>query len=360
MVSCLADISEVDIEKVLSKEKIPSSDFPKLISPAAKSFLEPMAQRSRALTRQRFGPVMQLFVPMYLSNFCYNRCTYCSFSMDNPIRRLTLNPDQILQEARVLKEKGFDHILLLTGEAPDEAGVGYLEKAIRLIRPLFSSVGIEIQPLKTHDYQQIVTAGADSLIVYQETYHPETYAKHHLSGKKRNFKFRLDTADRASNLFYRITLGALLGLYAWQYEALALAQHMDYLQKTSWQSKLSISFPRIKTFVNPFLVPYPVTDTDLVQFICAFRLVFPDLGITMSTREPAKLRDNLLHLGITTLSAESKTSPGGYSDLDAEKQFDISDHRSLADIQALLKNHHFDCVMKDWDPCFTLSSQEIS
>ncbi|MGE4170187.1 MAG: 2-iminoacetate synthase ThiH [Candidatus Margulisiibacteriota bacterium] len=347
-----AQTTSSQVAALARKPKFTLTDFPLLLSAAAQTpeNLEWMAQRSHKLTQQRFGNTMQLFIPMYLSNLCYNKCTYCGFSVDNKYPRKTLTEAEILSEGLLLKAKGFQHLLLLTGEAQDKVGVPYIAKAIQILRPHFASIGIEIQPLETDEYEILMAAGADSLTVYQETYHRGAYAKYHLAGKKKNMDYRLDTADRGGKAgFYRMNIGALLGLYDWRYEALALAHHLDYLMKQYWQTKYALSFPRIRDMYGEFSPEVDVTDRDVVQFICAFRLVFPDLGISLSTREPAAFRDQLLKLGITTLSAESHTAPGGYSGMDAEGQFETSDHRSLAEIKQVLVAQGFEPVMKDWD-----------
>ena len=345
-------ISSRDVEHVLNKNRWTVDDLPTLISPAAEAYIEWMAKQAHDLTRQRFGNVMQLFVPIYLSNECYNTCTYCGFSMEHKYKRVTLSDEQIINEAKLLKEKGFDHILLLTGESPKKVGVDYIQNAVRLISPYFSSIAIEVQPLQVNDYSKLIHSGCDSLTLYQETYHRPSYEKYHLFGIKKNYDNRLDASERgAKSGFYRLNLGALLGLYDWRYEGLALAKHLSYMMKYHWQTQYSVSFPRIKDMVGEFKVHYPVLDRHLVQLICAYRLCFPTVGITLSTREPAPLRDHLFKLGVTLISAESDTSPGGYSQsVDAESQFDISDERSLNDIITVLKDQNFEPVFKDWEP----------
>ncbi len=342
--------TDADLIRVLTKPQITLDDLPALLSPIAQNYIETIANRSHQLTIQRFGKTMQLFIPMYISNVCYNNCTYCGFSMDYDYKRITLNTEEILAEARYIKSRGFDHILILTGEA-DKSSIGYIAEAIATIRPLFSSIGIEIQPLNSDDYTKMVSAGCNSLTVYQETYHPDAYAIYHTKGKKRNFTYRLDTPDRAGDTgFHTINIGALMGLYKWQFEALALAQHLQYLQKKYWKVKYAVSFPRIQDMVGEFTLQDTVSDMALVQLICAFRLVFPDIGITLSTREKADLRDHLFKLGITTISAESKTAPGAYTKHHhTEPQFEISDHRSLNEVIATLKLQGYDPVFKDFD-----------
>ena len=316
--------------------------------------LEALAQRAAYITKQRFGNVMRFFVPLYLSNECYNNCTYCGFSYDRNIDRYTLNDTEILDNVQMLVNKGFQHILLLTGEAQKTVEMTYFERVLPLIRPHVSQLGMEVQPLDQSDYKALVTLGLDAVTVYQETYHKDHYLMHHLSGKKRRFDYRLDTADRAARAgVYRLNVGALLGLSDWKFEAIALVDHLKYLYKMYWQTQFSISFPRITSIFDGTRQLFPVTDRQLVQLVCAFRCLFPDLGITLSTRESAQLRDGLLHLGITDMSAESMTSPGAYTGIDAEPQFSISDHRSLSDIQSVLSSRGIDSVVKDWDRSYT-------
>lgn len=346
----LKKISEDSVIKCLQKNHWNAKDFDILISPTAQNHLEAMAQKAKKLTQKRFGKVMQLFIPMYLSNECFNSCTYCGFSMEHNYTRTTLTKDEILSEGRILKEKGFQHILLLTGEAPGTVGTPYIAEAIRLLTPLFPSIGIEVQPLSEKDYKHIITMGADNLTLYQETYHTETYKKIHKKGKKRNFNFRLNSVDAGGKAgFYRITIGALLGLYHWQYDAIALRDHLVYLSKRYWQTKFGVSFPRIQKMGGDFTPEHHTSDKDFAQLILAFRLCFPDTPITLSTRESSQLRDKLIHLGITTMSAESHTEPGGYSGKKSTQQFEISDTRSITEIKSLLTREGFEPVMKDWD-----------
>ena len=348
--SIIKKITKEDIQNCLKKEKFTSKDLNILISDEAENYLEIMAQKSKKITEQRFGKTMQLFIPMYLSNECFNSCKYCGFSIENKYPRTTLTKKEILEEGRILKNKGFKHLLLLTGEAPGKVGTKYICEAINILSPLFPSIGIEVQPLTEKDYRKTIESGADTLTLYQETYHPETYDKVHTRGKKKNFKYRLNTTDAAGLAgFYKINIGTLLGLYNWKYEALSLRDHLDYLTKKYWKTKFGISFPRIKDMIGEFTIENPVNDKKYVQIILAFRLCYPDINITLSTRENKELRDNLIHLGITNMSAESHTNPGGYSGKDAEKQFEISDTRSIEEIKDMLNRNGFEPVTKDWD-----------
>lgn len=342
-----------DVEGVLSKSKPSLHDLPILLSPAAEAYIETMATRAHALTVQRFGYTMQLFAPMYISNECFNTCTYCGFSMEHKYKRKTLNPDEVKAEVAVLKQKGFDHILVLTGESPKAVDAHFIAQSIDHIAPHFSSVSIEVQPLSEDDYRMLISRGVDSLTLYQETYHPEAYAKYHLFGLKKDYHNRLDASERGAKAgFYRIGLGALLGLHDWRYDSIALSQHLGYMRKHYWQTKYSASFNRINDMFGEFTPAYSVSDLNLVQLITAFRLVFPDLSITMSTRERQEFRDNLIPLGITTMSAESNTAPGGYSGQEEEKQFEISDDRTIDEIKTILKSKGYEPVVKDWDPTF--------
>ncbi len=349
-------VTDSQVQTVLHKSRLSLHDLPTLLSPAALHYLETLAQRSHAITKQRFGNTMQLFTPLYVTNVCYNRCTYCGFSIDNDYERIILSDDDILKEAKHLSERGFDHLLLLTGEAPGKVDTPYIAHAVSLLKPYFSSIALEVQPLSTDNYKTLISSGADSITLYQETYHPDAYARYHLSGKKKHYGNRLNATDHAGEAqFYRIGMGALLGLYDWRFEALALAQHLCYMQQYYWRSKLSVSFNRIKDAVGDFKPAFNVPDTALVQLITSFRCLFPDLGITLSTREPKDIRNHLLKLGVTTLSAESKTVPGGYSCVtpNTEAQFDISDKRSLLEIQQELRRQGYEPVFKDWESSLT-------
>ena len=349
--------TSVDVERVLRKDKIDISDFKALISPAAKPFLEEMAQRSHALTKKRFGNTIQMYIPMYLSNECQNICTYCGFSMTNKIRRKTLSDAEILQEVAYIKKLGYDHILLVTGEANKTVGVSYLKHAIDLIRSEFSNITIEVQPLDQHEYEQLIDAGLYSVLVYQETYHKDTYKTHHPKGKKSNFDYRLDTPERLGKAgIHKIGIGALFGLEDWRVDSFYTALHLKYLQKTYWKTKYSISFPRLRPHQGDVQPKVEMTDSDLVQLICAYRLLDEDVELSMSTRENEVFRNNIIKLGITSISAESKTNPGGYAvEPQSLEQFEISDERSTNEIKEMIQNQGYEVVWKDWDRSYDLA-----
>lgn len=346
--------NELDVKRALNADKRTLEDFKALISPAAAPFLEEMAQKSAAQTRKRFGNTMQMYTPMYLSNECQNICTYCGFSLTNKIPRKTLTDDEILKEVEYLKQKNYNHILLVTGEANRTVGVDYLKHAIELIKPHFSNITIEVQPLDQHEYEQLIDAGLYAVLVYQETYHKGEYKKHHPKGRKSNFDYRLETPDRLGRAgIHKIGLGALFGLEDWRADSFLTALHLQYLKKTYWQTKYSISFPRLRPFSGGLEPKVEMTDKDLVQLICAYRLLDEDLELSISTRESEVFRDNIIHLGITSMSAESKTNPGGYVvDQQALEQFEISDERSTEEIAEMLRNSGLEPVWKDWDNRF--------
>ncbi|MCL4126701.1 UNVERIFIED_CONTAM: hypothetical protein GTU68_040852 [Idotea baltica] len=343
-----------DVRQVLDKEKIDLEDFKALISPAAKPFIEDMAQRSQAITKKRFGNTIQMYVPMYLSNECQNICTYCGFSMTNKIPRRTLKDNEILKEVAFLKAKGYDHILLVTGEANKTVGVSYIKHAIELIREHFSNISIEVQPMDQDEYDQLIDAGLYAVLVYQETYHKATYKIHHPKGKKSNFDYRLETPDRLGKAgIHKIGIGALFGLEDWRVDSFYTALHLKYLQKTYWKTKYSISFPRLRPHQGEVQPKVEMTDSDLVQLICAYRLLDEDVELSMSTRESETFRNNIIKLGITSISAESKTNPGGYTVApETLEQFEISDERDTNTIKEMIQNQGYEVVWKDWDRFF--------
>jgi len=345
---------EEQVRNSLSKTKRNLEDFLHFLSPAALPFLEEMAQKSHESTKRRFGKTIQLYAPLYLSNECQNICTYCGFSMDNKIRRKTLNDTELLQEAKHLKTRGFDHILLVAGEANHTVNTLYFLNAIALIKPYFSSISIEVQPLSEKDYQLLYAAGVSAVLVYQETYHREVYKAYHPKGKKSNFDFRLDTPDRIGKTgIHKVGLGVLLGLEDWRVDSYMNALHLDYLQQTYWQTKYSVSFPRLRPAEGVIKPNFHMEDRDLVQLICAYRLWNEFLEISISTRESEHFRNHIIPLGVTTMSAESKTNPGGYTvDPQSLEQFEISDDRSIYNIRHLISSHGYEPIMKDWDSAF--------
>lgn len=350
----LAELSlrttSVEVQQAL---KQPSSleSLAMLLSPAAAPRLEEIATAAHQSTLHRWGKVMRLFAPLYLSNECVSVCTYCGFSATNEIARRTLDPNEVEIEARELARRGFRHILLVSGEHPRIVSPDYVLEALNRIEPFVPAISIELQPFSQAVYQRFVNAGADGVVVYQETYDLDTYAQVHQKGKKRNYVYRLEALDRAAAAgVRRLSIGALLGLdHNWRAEVIAMAAHARALIKRQWRCEVSAALPRIKDAAGGYEPRIQVTDRELAQTIAALRLFNPDLGITLSTREPAQLRDGLANLGVTTMSAGSHTEPGGYAtQTNAEPQFKISDERSEVEVAKALRDAGFDPVFKDW------------
>ncbi|MBQ6268774.1 MAG: 2-iminoacetate synthase ThiH [Bacteroidetes bacterium] len=340
-----------DVERTLNSSTLSITDFMHLVSPAAEPYLEIMAQKSRELTQRRFGKTIQLYIPLYLSNICTNHCIYCGFNAENKIHRVVLNDEQILKEVQAIKAMGYEHILLLTGEADKVAGVNYLLNSIKLVKPYFSLISAEIQPLKTDEYKQLIGEGLNSVYVYQETYNQDRYPIYHPRGNKSNFEYRLETPERLGEAnIYKTGLGALLGLENWRVEAFFMALHLQYLQKHYWRTKYSLSFPRLRPHVGEFQPNYVVTERNLAQLIWAFRLFDEEVEISLSTRESQKFRDNMMTLGVTSMSAGSRTDPGGYSTEKNElEQFAINDNRTAKELEQQIKSFGYEAVWKDWD-----------
>ncbi|MBP4136501.1 2-iminoacetate synthase ThiH [Flavobacterium geliluteum] len=346
--------SAQDVERSLGKTKRNLDDFLNLISPAAQSYLEQMAQECHEITKKRFGKTIQMYAPLYLSNECQNICTYCGFSLDNKIKRKTLSEAEIELELAALKTAGFDHILLVTGEANYTVNIQYFLKAISQIKNTFSLISVEVQPLSTEEYEQLHQAGVYSVLVYQETYHQQVYKKYHTKGKKSNFDFRLETPDRIGTAgIHKIGLGVLLGLEDWRTDSFFNALHLDYLQKEYWQTKYAVSFPRLRPAEGIIEPNFIMDDKDLTQLICAYRLWNEDLEISISTRENEKFRNNIIPIGVTSMSAGSKTNPGGYAvDPQSLEQFEISDERSAQEIAKIITQKGYEPVWKDWTKSF--------
>lgn len=339
--------------------------------------LETLARQSQLTTRRHFGNTMRLFAPLYVSNECINNCSYCGFSRDAGILRTTLTVEQVVTEAKHLHQLGFRNILLVAGEHPKFVSDGYLQECIDAIKSFIPTIAIEVGPMEDHQYTELVSHGAEGLVVYQETYDREVYQTLHTAGPKKNFDWRLNCPERAyAGGFRRIGIGALFGLANWKTEALALCAHLEYLYKHCWKAQLTIAFPRMRPYAGNYeYTPDPdlfLPDRSLVQLICAFRILFPQVGIVVSTREPATLRDAICGLGVTHMSAGVRTEPGGYTgagsnDLHltvkgrrveleqksgcekATEQFQISDTRDAAEISAMLRGKNLDPVWKDWD-----------
>lgn len=347
--------SESDVITALNKPSRNLEDFKALISPAAAPYLEQMAHLSRRLTLKRFGNTIQMYLPMYLSNECQNICTYCGFSLGNKIHRITLTDAQILEEIKAIKDLGYDHLLLVSGEANLTVGVDYFKRVLKLVSPFFSQISIEVQPLDQEEYEQLIPLGLNTVLVYQETYHQDDYKKHHPKGKKSNFNYRLETPDRLGKAgINKMGLGVLLGLEDWRTDSFFTALHLKYLEKRYWQTKYSLSFPRLRPAKGTLEPKIVLSDKELVQLICAYRIFNEEVELSMSTRESVNFRNNIVKLGITSISAGSKTNPGGYSVAkESLEQFEISDERSPQEVSKMIEEQGYEVVWKDWDGAFS-------
>jgi 2-iminoacetate synthase len=361
----------------LGKGRLSLEDFAHLVSPAAQEFLEALGQRSRQLTRQRFGKVIRLFAPLYLSNECINNCRYCGFSRDNPILRVTLSVDEVRQEARALREQGFRNLLLVAGELPTT----YLRECVAALHADTAGLSLEVGPLETEEYRPLAAAGADGLVVYQETYDRGVYAAMHTAGPKRHFDWRLETPERAYAAgFRRLGISPLYGLADWRREALGVAAHAEHLLRHCWKAFLTISLTRLRPCAGEFKPLTHMGDRDLVQLLCALRLMFPDVGLVLSTRESPRMRNGMAALGVTLMSAGSHTEPGGYTGAGREhlhqtrrrhrvgaaaaagqhaaapvppdqatEQFSIADTRTPREVAEAIRGLGCEPVWKDWD-----------
>lgn len=358
------DTSTDSVDAVLARGSARNlREFAALLSPAARERLEPLVARSQAITQRHFGKVIRLFAPIYLSNECVNICAYCGFSRDNPIPRVTLPVDQVVREVGKLARQGFRSILIVAGEHPKYVSNGYVEEVVRRCLEIVPGIALELGPLETEPYRPMVAAGCESLVVYQETYHKPTYIELHTAGPKKNYEWRMDTPERAYAAgFRRLGVGALFGLHDWRREALSVAAHARHLLQHCWKAQISISVPRMRPAAGGFQ-PDPeffMDDRSLVQLIAAFRLLLPHAGIVLSTREHPTLRNGLVRLGVTHMSAGASTEPGGYSSFDETswqqtkdvqpgEQFHIADERGPATVAAMIRAQGYEPVWKDFD-----------
>ncbi len=340
-----------DVERALDRETLTPRDLAALLSPAARPHLEAMARRARETTLRHFGRVIGLYAPLYLANHCVNGCVYCGYRCENRIPRMKLSPAEAAVEAAALASSGIRHVLLLTGESPRETPVSYLAECVAAVKPHFPAVSIEVQPLTEAEYRELGAAGVGGVTVYQETYDEALYAELHPAGPKRDYRNRLETPDRAARARLRmIGIGALLGLGDWRREAAAAALHARYLEERYPDVEISLSLPRLQPEIGGYVAPHPVDDAAFVQILLAFRLFLPRAGIALSTRERAGFRDRLVGLGVTRLSAGSKTTVGGYAGPTQDSgQFDVADPRTVAEICAAITARGCQPVFKDWE-----------
>lgn len=351
--------TEADVARALGKEHCSVDDFMALISPAAAPFLETMARLSKKYTEERFGKTISLFIPLYLTNSCTNSCVYCGFHISNPMPRTVLTFEQMEDEYKAIKKLGpFENILLVTGENPAVAGVPYIARALDIAKKYFSNLKIEVMPLKTEEYKELIEHGLNGVICFQETYHKANYKTYHPRGMKSNFDWRVNGFDRMGQAgVHSIGMGVLIGLEKeWQTDVTMMAYHLRYLQKHYWRTKYSVNFPRMCPAENGGFQPnYIMSDKELAQLTFAMRIFDHDVDISFSTRETSRIRDNMATLGVTTMSAESKTEPGGYYTYpQALEQFHVTDERTAVQIEKALKNVGVEPVWKDWDSSFDM------
>jgi 2-iminoacetate synthase len=351
-----------DVSRALSREICYPEDLAALLSPHAVPRLEDMAHLAQRLTRRYFGRTIGLFVPLYISNVCRSDCTYCGYSRGsgNQGARRTLTPAEIRTECETLAKHGFQNLLLLTGEAPKVSSVEYIAEAVAIAREYFASVSVEVYALDEAGYRDLVAAGLEGVTLFMETYHRETYSQVHLGGQKKDFNYRLEAMERAGHAgVRRLGLGALLGLYDWHEDGFWTALHARYLQKDCWQSAISVSFPRLRDVPARHSIHHALTDREFVQLMLAMRIFLPEVGFTLSTREQANLRDKLIPLSVTMMSAGSSTRPGGYSTCGEEtlEQFEIEDRRSPAEVAEVIRQAGYDPVWKDFDRAFYEASR---
>lgn len=344
-----------DVEDALGKESLNVDDFMALISPAAVPYLEPMARLSQHYTQERFGKTISMYIPLYISNACTNFCVYCGFQYKNKFKRTTLTEEQIKAECEAIRRLGpFENLLIVTGEFPSVAGVEYIERALKVARPYFNNLTIEVMPLKEADYYRLTKSGLNGVVCFQETYHRDRYKVYHPHGMKSNFEWRLNGYDRMGGAgVHKIGMGVLIGLEEWRTDVTMMAYHLRYLQKQYWRTRYSVNFPRMRPAEGHFQPNVVMTDKELAQTTFAFRIFDHDVDISYSTREAHDFRRNMMKLGVTSMSAGSRTDPGGYATApDALEQFHISDERTPAQVVEEIRGLGYEAVWKDWDRCF--------
>ena len=350
-----------DVEAALHKEYLDVEDFKALISPAAQPYLEVMARLSQQYTLQRFGKTISMFVPLYITNSCTNFCIYCGFNHNNPMSRIILTEEEIVNEYKAIKKLApFENLLLVTGENPAKAGVPYIERALQLAKPYFSNLQIEVMPLKAEEYERLTHSGLNGVICFQETYNKANYNIYHPKGMKSKFDWRVNAFDRMGQAgVHKIGIGVLIGLEDWRTDITMMAYHLRYLQKHYWKTKYSVNFPRMRPSEGHFQPNVVMSDRELAQVTFAMRIFDHDVDISYSTRESAQFRNNMATLGVTTMSAESKTEPGGYFTYPQSlEQFHVSDERTAVQVERDLKALGREPVWKDWDESFDRKAQQ--
>lgn len=347
------DIRPSDVTQAINSDEQSENQLLALLSPEAENYLEEMAQEANRLTVMNFGKTIQLYTPMYLSNYCDNQCAYCGFNAANPLARKKLSLEEVEKEAAFISSTGLEHILILTGDSRKDSPISYIKDCLKILKKYFVSISIEIYALTQDEYQKMANEAVDGLTLYQETYNEAAYDRLHISGPKKDYLSRLDAPERAAKVRMRnVNIGVLLGLGNWRQDAFFLGLHAKYLQDKFPDVEIGASLPRLRPYAGNFKVMNNISDKNVAQIIMALRIFLPRLGITLSTREGSKLRENLLPLGITRMSAGSSTRVGGHTIESPEEsnlaQFEISDTRSVREIKDMLAEKGYQAVMKDW------------
>lgn len=344
-----------DVEIALSKEHLNIDDFMALISPAADPYIENMAQLSHKYTMERFGKTISMYIPLYVSNACSNYCVYCGFNHNNPMQRTTLTMEQVKAECEAIRRLGpFENLLIVSGEFPSINGVDYIEKVLQTARPYFNNLTIEVMPMKENDYYRLTQSGLNGVVCFQETYNEANYKKYHPKGMKSIYEWRLNGYDRMGAAgVHKIGMGVLIGLEDWRTDVTMLARHLQYLRRNYWRTRYSINFPRMCPSEGGYQPKVVMSDKELAQLTFAFRLFDHDVDISYSTRENPAFRANMMRLGVTSMSAGSKTEPGGYATSpDALEQFEVSDDRTPLEVVNEIRALGYEAVWKDWDKIF--------
>ncbi len=352
--------TDADVVRVLAKARrnvkpLTPEEFAILISPAADAHLEEMAQLSRHFTLEKFGNTISMYIPMYVSNACTNKCIYCGFNHDNPFTRTTLTLNQIEEECKAIKRLGpFENLLIVSGEYPSLCGIDYLENVLRRCRPYFHNLTIEVQPMRSADYYRLTKSGLNGVVCFQETYHRAAYKKYHPRGMKSHYDWRLNGYDRMGDAgVHKIGMGVLLGLEDWRADTVMMARHLRYLQKKYWRTRYSVNFPRMRPSESGYQPNIIISDRELARLTVAFRIFDHEVDISYSTREAPSYRNNIMRLGVTSMSAGSQTEPGGYATSpEALEQFEVSDQRSPENVAEEIRTHGYEPVWKDWDAIF--------
>jgi 2-iminoacetate synthase len=330
---------------------IPLRELKNILNSNDRDFIENLAQKARETTIQYFGRAVSLYAPLYLSNYCDNYCLYCGFRHNKQVKRKKLTGEEMQQEMKKVSSSGIQNILLLTGESRSMSPVSYIKEAVQLANQYFANVSIEVYPLEVEEYSELFSAGVDGVTIYQETYNRERYKELHIKGKKADYDYRYSTPERIAWAGIRvINMGVLLGLFDVVEDIYQLFLHLEQMERTYPGVEYALSFPRIIP-INDSLDYVEVSDVMLIKLICTARILFPRVGINLSTRERAHIRDHALELGVTKISAASKTTVGGYS-LEDESikhpQFEVMDKRPIDEIVEMLHEHGFDPVFTDW------------